>query len=72
MKCEIYIRWCLADLGHDNGHGEVLGMRCDVTEHHNSGQTDVTTRVANVVDHCGHSARVHYQLSQLNTRTQTR
>lgn len=64
---ESFLFYCVAEerrllgyLGDDDSHCEVLGVSGNKTQHHYAGQTDITTRLSNVVNNCTYTSRIHY------------
>jgi hypothetical protein len=66
LVLECILEWSNA-LGHDHSHGEGVVEGRDVSEGHDSGETGVTLRLADVINGSGGTTRVHDELSELSS-----
>lgn len=56
-------------LGEDDSHGEVLTVRCHVSQHHDARQSLTSATIAQTVDHSSQTTTVYNQLGQLEPHT---
>lgn len=56
-------------LGEDDSHGQVLAVSRHISQHHDPRQPQVSTGLAQEVDHSCHASTVHDHLGQLQTHS---
>lgn len=57
-------------LGENDSHGQLLTVRCHISQHHDPGQPQASAALAEVGDHFGRAATIDDYLGQLRKKKQ--